>query len=426
MRLASSALLVCVVWAVAACQGEPATPPPAPAPAPSPAKPEPAPAPTPTPVDDAQAQAEARQRAEAAAIAAEPNFNSQLAATFRVAACGGQDPVPERFSQKLVDTHCAALEKLLAEYKARWLDLAAPFLAKVVPAGLPDRVIYPFGGSDLVSALTVYPHAKEITIISLEKVGDPRSIDRIKGPDLVQSLADNRAHLAFLMRSAFHKTVDLKAMSDSGLPGELVDALVALKVHGATPLALRYFTLADDGTPTYVDNRFIDAEITFRRADGGLAVYRHIQANLANGPLKKNVGFLAYLAARAPYAAMTKASSFLLWEAGFSLIRDTVLSQAVCLVSDATAPMPDVMTKAGFTQAPYGRFDGPEPAFWGLTEKAAPVIKMWKASPGPMEFRFGYSDSAHHGHLLVSTRDPNAPPPAPAPDAPPTKAPAAP
>ena len=33
---------------------------------------------------------------------------------------------------------------------------------------LPKKVLYPFGGSDLISALAVFPDAEEITIISLE------------------------------------------------------------------------------------------------------------------------------------------------------------------------------------------------------------------------------------------------------------------
>jgi hypothetical protein len=338
-------------------------------------------------------------------LEAQPHFNAQVKAIFRVAACGGQDQLPARIPAKLVEAHCAALDRLIAEYRTRWLDLALPFLAGIVPAGLPDKVIYPFGGSDLVSALAVYPKASEITIISLEKVGDARRIDKIGAADLKASLAENRAHLQFLMRSAFHKTVDLKAMSESGLPGELVDALVALRVHGATPLALRYFTLRDDGTLEYTDKKFVHAELTFRRADGGTAVYRHIQADLSNAGLKKNVGLMAYLAARAPYASMTKASSFLMWESYFSTIRDTLLAQTVFLVSDATAPMPDVVARAGFEQVTYGKFAGPEKAFPNHMERAEPYIKLWKAQEHrPMPMRFGYSDVRGQGHLLITRK----------------------
>ena len=36
------------------------------------------------------------------------------------------------------------------------------------PAGLPKTVVYPFGGGDLISALTTYPEANDYTTLSLE------------------------------------------------------------------------------------------------------------------------------------------------------------------------------------------------------------------------------------------------------------------
>ncbi|MEZ4365511.1 MAG: hypothetical protein R2939_04375 [Kofleriaceae bacterium] len=381
-----------------------------PAPAPTPVTPPP---PATARLDAAPAPADARPAVADAPgpdLAAQPNFNPQLATLFRVAACGGDAPIPERFDARAIERYCTALGSLIEEYRTEWLEIARPVLAEVVPATLPTTVIYPFGGSDLISTLAVYPRADEITIISLEPVGSAKVIDRIGGAALAASLADNRAHLAFLMRAAFHKTVDLKAMSKSGLPGELVDALVALAVHGATPLALRYLTLADDGSITYVDDKFVDVELTFRRADGGLAVYRHIQADLSDRRFGANAGLRAYLAARAPYAAMTKASSFLLWQRSFSIIRDTLLREAAGLVSDATAPLPEAMAAAGFVQHPYGTFTGPEPAFTSLGDKPAPVVELWRKSPGPLPFRFGYGDKHRRGHLLVSLKDPSAAP----------------
>ena len=56
---------------------------------------------------------------------------------------------------------------------------ARAFFAAHVPKDVPKKVVYPFAGGDLSTALTVYPDADEITNMSLEPAGDPRDIDTL-------------------------------------------------------------------------------------------------------------------------------------------------------------------------------------------------------------------------------------------------------
>jgi hypothetical protein len=379
-----------------------ATPPPAPAEPPA-KPPEPAAAP------DAAAAAPAPAPAPSAEATPDPpaakgEFDQQAKELFRVVACGGSDPVPERIPAKLVDSHCAAFEKIIAEYQSKWLDKARPFLAEVVPADLPDRVLYPFGGSDLITALATFPEAREITIISLEKSGDVRAIEKLKTEDLARSLKENRDHLTFLLRSAFHKTVDLKAMSENGLPGELVDDMVALRVHGRAPLTMRYFKIKEDGSLEYVADHVANVEISFQKPGGAVQTYRHVSADLSDGGLKHNPGLMAYMKARAPFTAMTKASSFLLWEPYFSTIRNFLLENMVWMISDATGPLPEHAKKAGFEQVPYGDFTGPEPAFPNLKHKEE-MMELWaKSEKRPCPIRYGYSDAKRRPHLLITRK----------------------
>jgi hypothetical protein len=392
---------VFVVVLVAACSG----------------KHEAGPAPTPpsAPVpkaaaDAAPAQAAPEAKAPDAAPAEIPpppgEFDAQGALLFRVAACGGDTALPARLDAATVDAHCTALAKVTGEYREKWLDKALPFLAGIVPAGLPDHVVYPFGGSDLVTALATFPTAREITIISLEPAGDVRVVDKLAGDELKASLKENRDHLLFLYRSAFHRTEDLKEMTESGLPGHLVGTMVGLQILGYAPVTLRYFTLNDDGTPAYQKTVAANVEITFRAPGQPLKTYRHMAANLGNGPLKKNTGLLAYLAARAPYTAMTKASSFLLWNPNFTVIRDLLLSQMAWMISDATAPLPSAAGKKGFEQVPFGTFDGAEIAFTDLAH-VEEMIELWKESEKrECPIRYGYSDIKRRAHLLVTRKKP--------------------
>jgi hypothetical protein len=226
-------------------------------------------------------------------------FDAQMRLMFRIAGCGGDDPLPAPIPTSVVQKHCQALDKIIAEYREHWLDKALPFLAGVVPKDIPDTILYPFGGSDLITALATFPDAREITIISLEHAGDVRVVDTLKPDELADSLKKNRDHLQFLYRAAFQKTADLKTMSRSDLPGHLVGSFVAFHILGYVPVTMRYFVLKEDGLLEYVTDKFSNVEITFRKPGGRLQTYRHIAANLADGPLRKNVGLVAYMGPRA-------------------------------------------------------------------------------------------------------------------------------
>lgn len=331
-------------------------------------------------------------------------FDAQMRLMFRIAGCGGDDPLPAPIPTSVVQKHCQALDKIIAEYREHWLDKALPFLAGVVPKDIPDTILYPFGGSDLITALATFPDAREITIISLEHAGDVRVVDKLKPDELADSLKKNRDHLQFLYRAAFQKTADLKAMSRSNLPGHLVGSFVAFHILGYVPVTMRYFVLKEDGSLEYVTDKFSNVEITFRKPGGRLQTHRHIAANLADGPLRKNVGLVAYMEARAPFTAMTKASSFLLWENNFKVIRDLLLQHMVWMISDATGPLPEDASKAGFEQIPYGRFTGPEPAFADFVH-ADQGIKLYKDNPHRnLPIRYGYSDEKHRANLLITRK----------------------
>ena len=81
------------------------------------------------------------------------DFTAQAKLLFRVAACGGTEPVPAPVDAKIVDAHCAEMQKRFVRFRQRYVEPAQALLATVRPAGLPTRVVYPFGGGDLVSAL---------------------------------------------------------------------------------------------------------------------------------------------------------------------------------------------------------------------------------------------------------------------------------
>jgi hypothetical protein len=358
------------------------------------------------------------------------DFAAQARAIYRVAACGGAEPVPAAFDTKVVDAHCAELAKLIAEYKQKWLDIATPFLAKLRPAKLPDRVVYPFGGGDLLHAMVTYPDAAEYTTISLEQAADVRKVDALPPHRLRGELALYRAHLAKLFSVAHSRTDNLGRGSKELLPGQIVFSMVALRVHGYEPTSLRYFRFKPDGTLDYLDEGeikqliakakargkdpdeevFGNMELRFRKLGDPAAkprVLRHVVFNLDDWHMKADPSLLKHLEAKGKVSAMTKAATHLLWLDAFSIIRDYMLTHTDFMISDSTGPTVRHAKAAGFVQDTYGTFLGPSEFGAPKKRDADELVALFKANPHvDVPFYYGYPDSKHHGHIIV-TRKPD-------------------
>src|SRR5688572_20329869 len=74
------------------------------------------------------------------------DFAAQVKTLFRVAACGSEDAIPERFNAKAIERHCKEMTDLYASYHRAWADQASKFISALRPANTPKTIVYPFGG----------------------------------------------------------------------------------------------------------------------------------------------------------------------------------------------------------------------------------------------------------------------------------------
>jgi hypothetical protein len=371
--------------------------------------------------------------APAATADAPLDFTPEAKLLFRVVACAGDAKLPETIDQKVLEAHCAKLTKRIELYQKTWVKEAEPFIQGLKPAGLPTTVVYPFGGGDLISALTTYPEAREITTMSLEHAGDPRRIHKLTSAQLKDSLAAVSSATSGLLVANDSKTENLQKVQRGDLPGQLSFFLIGLAAHGYEPVSLKYIKLNPDGSVRYLTQKELDAlegknaqllhkswvspdfseafdniELTFVKKGEDpktqARVHRHFAENLANDHFGKDEPLKKYLEARGRIVAMTKAASYLLWREDFSDIRDYLTSHMEFMVSDSTGVPPKYATKAGFVQDAYGVF---QESFLAANEKINEDFRaVWKHHK-PLAFRYGYIDKNFNNHMLV-TRKPTA------------------
>ncbi len=348
---------------------------------------------------------------------------------YRVVACGGSDPLPATVDADTVDKHCAEMAKRYQHYREKYVTPAQAFFATLRPAGLPTTVVYPFGGGDLGSALVTYPDAREITTISLEHAGDPTRLAKLDKKQLKAALAAYRDAVEGLLEFHDSTSENMRKLETGGIPGQLSFHITGMTALGFEPVSLKFFTLEPDGKVHYltqpeydaltkkiakkvkhgwVDTDFSEAfnnmELTFRKAGdpkAPLIVHRHFAANLANKAFKDSP-LHKHLLAKGKIVALTKAASYLIWNDGFSAIRDYLLENMVWMASDSTGIPPRFAKKAGFTQKTFGTFTEP---FLDDADKTTgeAMAKLWASEPHrKLTFRYGYPDKALNVHLMIT------------------------
>lgn len=350
------------------------------------------------------------------------DFIAEAKELLVVGACA--EGTSTRVKPAIVAAHCKSVTATQAEYKKAWITPASEFFKRLVPAGLPKTVVYPFSGGDLSTALTVYPDADEITTLSLEPAGDARALAKLPEAQIKQALGVVASELRWLYTINFSKTMNMiSAMRGARLPTQLIFSLSALHIHGYEPVSVRYFKLTADGDITYLtaddiakadkirhvytaNVTFGNVEIRFRKIGSKREqTYRHVMANLDNKHLKAWDAPVKHLAKKGKVAGMTKAASYLLSFGDFSTIRKYITDNVQWMVSDTTGVLPTHGTAAGFEYETYGEWTcsnmdigngGIRPIWKGL----------WAGQPKrELKFRFGYAN-CRHGHHLVVMRKP--------------------
>ena len=364
--------------------------------------------------------------AEEAAV----DFIADAKLYYRVVACKGSDAIPATIDAPTVEKHCAEMAKRYERFNEKYVTPAQAFFAQLRPATTPTTIVYPFGGGDLASALVTYPDAKEITTISLEHAGDPTRLAKLeKKSQLNNSLAAYRAAIYGLLTLNDSTSENMRKLEKGGIPGQLSFHLTGMAALGYEPVSLKFLRLNDDGTIHYltqadfdalapkkakkkkggwVDTDFSEAftnmELSFRRAGDAKApvvVHRHFAWNLGDKGFKGSA-LEKHLQAKGKIAALTKAASYLIWNGGFSGIRNYLLANMTWMASDATGIPPRWAKKAGFEIVTYGTFKGPflEDADINIGEE---MVRMWATQPRrKLPFRYGYPDSEKNLHLMIT------------------------
>jgi hypothetical protein len=362
-----------------------------------------------------------------AQVEAPKDFIDQIDPLLALVACTKDHPIPAAIEPEAYDEYCQQIAWNADRHQRLFDYQGADFFEGLLPADLPRVAVYPFSAADLTSALDTFPAAEEIITISEDRAGDPRKIARtLESKQLRTILKPLLASANAALLWGDSKTASLGWAQRTGFPPALLLFTIALAAHGDRPVSLRFFQLEDDGAiryltpanldeierraaprspsrPPRIEQAFANSEIVFASPDGAMRVHRHIAAGLTDWELKKAPGLEAFLESKGAIAAMTKSSSYRLWQPTFSSLRSYLLAHMEVMVSDSTGIPLEFARRSGFEQLGYGHFahtaiEQNERYNRDLREVFSSTVA--RALP----FRYGYLDSNRHFHLVITRK----------------------
>lgn len=320
--------------------------------------------------------------ASAAALAlpgaarAEPEADAAAAAAWIAGLAGGSGEEWGAFA-RAEDEHWKAGEPRRRALRA-WSDQE---LRPLVPAGA--TLFYPFGGPDVLHALTLFPAARRVVLAGLEPIG------ALPPPGAAPPgyFARLEASFAELHRLGFFRTADMATdFARDGVLGVLVTSVVRL---GGTVERIAVVPASEAAPPT--------ARLDFR-LEGEARRLEYVRCDLANGGLRAWPG----LATLGPFVALVKAAMYLLPEPRFAVLRQRLLDDATVILQDDTGVPFRAFDERWATRL-YGSYEAPRKPF---EDRLQPDLRAAYARKGarPLPFGIGYAIEPRRSNLLLAAR----------------------
>jgi hypothetical protein len=276
-----------------------------------------------------------------------------------------------------------------------------------------SRVFYPFSGPDALTVTVFFPQSPVYVMVGLEPAGTLLRPERLEGKDLATYLAATRSTLATELDRTFFVTHQM----DLQFRGQVTDGLclpimeLLVRSHH-TILGFRYVRLDDSGEiverpSTYRGsgkNWNTGVEIEFL-SDNDQSDHKlfYFSVNLSDDRLKENLPFLSFLSRLQGSTTFLKATSYLIHQPGFSIIRDRVLQESGAVLQDDSGVPYHFYLSPNWRVQLYGEYDRPYGPFRYLQQPDLRNAYLTQ-KPRPLPFRIGYGSRYIPSNLLFATR----------------------
>jgi hypothetical protein len=281
---------------------------------------------------------------------------------------------------------------------------------------LPDAtqplpvVFYMFSGPDFLYANQFFPNASTYVLAGTEPIGPLPDVLRFAGPALEPVLQNLEKSLNSVLSFSFFITKDMKTdLQRAELQGTLPIFYVFLARGGKTITDISFITLDKNGQPhPSLPNEKSKSltpgvRVTFTGEPGTAPqTFYYFTTDLSNDGIRSQPGFLKFCAAQGTGASLLKSASYLMFENGFSTVREFLLDHSRAIVQDDSGIPIAAFDQAKWRLRFFGSYAGPIELFKQYYQPQLQGLYQ-QSNPAPLPFGIGYRWSPRQSTLIVGT-----------------------
>jgi hypothetical protein len=276
-------------------------------------------------------------------------------------------------------------------------------------------LFYPFSGPDILYAQTFFPEANKYVMIGLEPVGSFPTFTKENADSLDIYFKKVNTSLNAILKFSFFRTQSMKNdLKNEEVDGTLHLLTLFLKRTGNNFCSAKAVSVDTAGNIKYVGS-FAElkklktntrgVEIQFTDIHNRPKTLYYFSLNAADGGLKSNKGFMAYLKNMGPINTYLKGASYLMHKNYFSMVRNVILSQSEHVIQDdsgiAFHYFTDDEHKWGYTF--FGDYTKPIPMFKEFYQKDLDSLYKQLGSK-PIGFGIGYNFKDKNSNFMIATK----------------------
>ena len=277
-------------------------------------------------------------------------------------------------------------------------------------------LFYPFSGPDILHAQTFFPNANHYVLMGLEPVGTLPVFEHLE--DVPDSMSNyygkiNKSLHAILNFSFFRTNSMSEDLKNEDVDGTLHLLLLFLNRNGNTICSVKPFVLDSSGTINYL-NSFVDLksknakskgiEITFNNLDKKQKKLHYFSLDLSNAAYDKNSAVQKYLNQLGSVTTYLKGASYLMHNAGFSSVRDFILTKSNQVMQDDSGIAFRFFEKnKNWKYVFYGEYKKPISLFANRFQ--VDLDSMFKTvTPKKLGFGLGYNFKDNNSNLMIAKK----------------------
>ena len=272
-----------------------------------------------------------------------------------------------------------------------------------------DKLFYPFSGPDFLNAYTFFPNAKEYTMLALEPPGKLPTISELNLDTANNYFASIENGLKAILSFSFFRTVAMeKDFASKELNGAIHLVTLFVIKTGNKILDVKPATINKNGEIIFTDLN--DCAIKgFRISFEDVKTHEtkiinYFSLDVSDEGLLNNFCFKAFVGKMTTVTTYLKSASYLLHNANFSFMRNTILAKSDNILQDDSGVPIAFVKDSTWNRKFYGTYDKPINLF---RNKFQPnLFKIYndslaKISIPKLDFGIGYDYKKNESNLML-------------------------